>query len=152
MEEQERSACDTRGDLVICCDGHLNFASRVYRVMTMKLKRDSWYGKVLEHPTNWCGLVWGGIWRLGLGAFLLICGASLLIVMTVGNYYLVQYMMGSIHIMNQTEAIMNLAAAAVAFDIVAVICLIVACVSNGPKIADFVGKYTERYCPKVEWE
>ena len=32
--------------------------------MKIKLNRDSWYGKLLNHPTNIVALGWGVVWRV----------------------------------------------------------------------------------------
>jgi len=125
---------------------------RVNRGRDVKLKRDSWYGELLDHPVSWCGLIWGALWRLTVGVVLVSCAAGFLFVMTVGNYYMITHWNELNSSGVDVDAFMvNLSAAAAAFDITLGIFLIMVVCFNAYRVVPFFN-WLASNCPRVEWE
>ena len=117
------------------------------------MKRDSWYGKFLEHPESWCSLIWGAVWRLSLITLSASCAVAFLLIMVVGNWYMITHWaeLNSCFGGCVESFWTNLSAAAAAFDITIGICLLVVICFNLHRVVPFF-EWLTRNCPKVEWE
>jgi hypothetical protein len=104
----------------------------------MKLKRNSWYGQLLDHPKSWCGLIFTAVCELAVAVFFIVGW-------TVGNWEMVKSFDGDL------TANMFMAQWGMGADIfTALFLLLIVCV-HAEWIQDQIFKLMS-YCPRVEWE
>ncbi len=109
----------------------------------MKLKRDSWYGNITDHPKSWCSfiliaLAWVSMAVLWVGG------------VTIGNWEL-----GKMYIAGNDKVMLaaidtDIASWGLCVDVITVIIALILMVHYWPS-AWFADKFSG-VCPKLEWE